>query len=531
MVNAGARPIPTVARSDLRDGPTWLGHPRGLFLLFFAEMWERFSYYGMRALLIFYLTKHFLFADERAYILYGAYTSLVYITPVIGGYLADRYLGARKAVLAGGVFIAFGHFLIAATEGPVGQNALHLNGFYLALASIIVGTGFLKANISVLVGELYPRDDARRDPAFSIFYMGINMGGMIGPIICGVLGETVGWSWGFGAAGVGMLLGLVVFVLCKPLLLGTGEPPSPEKLRRPTATGLSIEWTIYVGGAVGAVAIWMLIRYAEVLGTLLLGFSAMTLGYILYRAVWTLPKVDRDRILAALFLLALNPLFWGLFEQTGSSLNIFTDRQVDRSMLGVEVPASVFQSVNSVFIILLAPMFALLWTWLDRRRLEPSAPAKFGVGLILAGAGFLVLVAGAIASGSGLTPVLFVFLVYLFHTMAELCFSPVGLSAMTRLAVPSMVGLVMGTWFLAMAAGNFIAGLIAQATGSEGAGVERVLAVYTNIGWFAVIVGVAVICVSPFIKRLMHLDLIGQSPAGEDAIGAPAAAGIDREKA
>jgi POT family proton-dependent oligopeptide transporter len=235
--------------------------------------------------------------------------------------------------------------------------------------------------------------------------------------------------------------------------------------------------------------------------------------------------------LAALFLLALNPLFWGLFEQTGSSLNIFTDRQVDRTMLGVEVPASVFQSVNSVFIILFAPLFAVLWTWLDKRRLEPSAPAKFGVGLILAGAGFLVLVAGAIASGSGLTPVVFVFLVYLFHTLAELCFSPVGLSAMTRLAVPSMVGLVMGTWFLAMAAGNFIAGLIAQATGggggSAGAGVERVLEVYTRIGWFSVVVGVAVIGVSPYIRRLMHLDLIGLQGAGEDGIGEKARAGID----
>ncbi|QUT06643.1 peptide MFS transporter [Sphingobium phenoxybenzoativorans] len=489
---------------------TFLGHPRGLFILFFAEMWERFSYYGMRALLIFYLTKHFLFGDTQAYLLYGAYTSLVYITPVIGGYLADRYLGARRAVLAGGVFIAFGHFLIAVAEGPSGQSPLHLNGFYLALASIIVGTGFLKANISVLVGELYPRDDARRDPAFSIFYMGINLGGAIGPVICGVLGETVGWGWGFGAAGVGMLLGLVVFVIYRPWLQGAGEPPSPAAIARRTSSGLSVEWAIYVGGAIGILGIWILIRYAELLGYMLLAFSALTVIYILYRAIWTLNRVDRDRILAALFLLALNPLFWGLFEQTGSSLNIFTDRRVDRVMLGVDVPASVFQSVNSVFIILLAPMFAVLWTWLDKRRLEPSAPAKFGIGMMLCGAGFLVLVAGAAAAGSNLTPVIFVFLVYLFHTMAELCFSPVGLSAMTRLSVPSMVGLIMGTWFLAMAAGNFIAGLIARATDSAGAGVDQVLAVYTQIGWFAVAVGLGVMALAPFITRLMHLDLIGR---------------------
>lgn len=498
-----------MATSDMAiagAGKTWLGHPRGLYLLFFAEMWERFSYYGMRAILIFYLTKHFLFGDEQAYLLYGAYTSLVYITPVIGGYLADRYLGPRKAVFAGGIFIAFGHFLIAVTEGPGGQDPLFLNGFYLALASIIVGTGFLKANISVLVGELYPRDDTRRDPAYSIFYMGINMGGMLGPIVCGLLGERWGWSWGFGAAGVGMLLGLVMFVWLKPWLLGQGEPPEPKALCEPVAVGLTREWAIYVGAALGVVAIWLVIRYAELLGYALLVFSALTVAYIVWRAVAVLSPVDRDRMFAALFLIALNPLFWGLFEQTGSSLNIFTDRHVDRAILGWEVPASLFQSVNSVFIILLAPLFALLWTLLDRRRLEPSSPAKFGIGLVLCGAGFLVLVAGAKMAGASLTPVIFVFLIYLLHTMAELCFSPVGLSAMTRLSVSSMVGLVMGTWFLAMAAGNFIAGLIARATGGgEDGSVTQVLDVYGKIGWFAIIVGALVLLVSPYVKRMMHL--------------------------
>ncbi|WP_183956401.1 peptide MFS transporter [Sphingobium fontiphilum] len=493
---------------------TWLGHPRGLFLLFFAEMWERFSYYGMRAILIFYLTKHFLLVEDRAYLLYGAYTSLVYITPVIGGYLADRFLGPRKAVLAGGVFIASGHFLIALTEGPGGADPLFLNGFYIALASIIVGTGFLKANISVLVGELYPRDDARRDPAFSIFYMGINAGGAIGPVVCGVLGETVGWSWGFGAAGVGMLLGLVVFVWLKPWLMGKGEPPRPQQLRQPVVAGISREWMIYLGGILGVAAVWMMIAHAEALGYALLIFGVLTVAYILWRAVFILPPVDRDRIMAALFLIALNPLFWGLFEQAGSSLNVFTDRNVDRSVLGLTIPASVFQSVNSVFIILLAPLFAILWTWLDKRRLEPSSPAKFGFGLILCGAGFLVLVAGAAAAGENLTPVIFVFLIYLFHTMAELCFSPVGLSAMTRLSVPSMVGLLMGTWFLAMAAGNFIAGLIARATGGgEGAGVAQVLDIYSRIGWFAMVVGGAVLLVAPWITKLMHLDTLGAAIA------------------
>ncbi|WP_413060787.1 peptide MFS transporter [Sphingomonas carotinifaciens] len=512
-------------------GKTFLGHPRGLFLLFFTEMWERFSYYGMRAILVFYLTKHFLFTDEPAFGIYAAYTSLVYVTPVIGGYLADRYLGARRAVLAGGIFIAFGHILIALVEGPQGAQGGYLNGFYLALASIVVGTGFLKANISVLVGQLYARDDARRDPAFSIFYMGINVGGSLGPIVCGVLGETVGWAWGFGAAGVGMVLGLVAFISLKHELHGAGEAPSLPVLKERALLGLSREWAIYAVGILAVLGLWVLIRYQEAVGTLLLVFAAGTVAFILYKAVFTLDKVDRDRIFGALFLIALCPLFWALFEQAGSSLNVYTDRSVDRTILGWEVPASAFQSVNGIFIILLAPVFAWLWTALAKRRLDPSAPLKFGIGLIGVGAGFLVLVAGAAAYAGAPTPVIFIFLVYLIHTMAELCFSPVGLAAMTRLSLPSMTGLMMGTWFLATAAGNFIAGLIAQASGGEGAGPEKVLEVYGRIGWFSIGVGVVVLVISPLVARLMHLDLLkedaGHGLAGEDALAEPAAAGID----
>jgi POT family proton-dependent oligopeptide transporter len=245
---------------------TFLGHPRGLYMLFFAEMWERFSYYGMRAILVFYLTKHFLFGEDPAYGIYGAYTSMVFITPVIGGYLADRYLGARKAVLAGGIFISIGHLLIALVEGPQGQQGIYLNGFYLGLAFIIIGTGFLKANISVLVGHLYPRDDIRRDGAFSIFYMGINLGAFLGPIMVGYLGERVGWSYGFGAAGVGMLLGLVVFVLFQRDLHGAGGPADPVKLAQRTALGLSREWMIYLGAIVGVLVAWLLVRDNDVVG-------------------------------------------------------------------------------------------------------------------------------------------------------------------------------------------------------------------------------------------------------------------------
>jgi POT family proton-dependent oligopeptide transporter len=487
------------------EGKTFLGHPRGLFVLFFAEMWERFSYYGMRALLIFYLVQHWLFSDSEASVIYGAYTALVYITPVIGGYLADRYLGQRKAVLFGAVLLTFGHSLMA-FEGGGGQGDPAVNVFWLALSFIIVGSGFLKANISVIVGQLYTRTDVRRDGAYTIFYMGINLGAALGSLVAGYLGQTYGWAYGFGAAGVGMLLGLIVFMWGKPTLLGRGEPRDPARLRARVA-GVPFEWLLYVLG-VGAVGVvWVLIQYQAVVGTLLMVAGALLVAYVLYTAVAKLPGHDRDRIFAALFLIVGSIMFWALFEQAGSSLNLYTDRAVDRVIFGWDVPASMFQSINAIYIVLLAPFFAILWTALGRRGLEPSTPAKFGLAMIQLGAGFLVLVWGAML-GDGLTPVIFVFLIYLLHTTGELCLSPVGLSAMNRLAPAHMAGLIMGTWFFASAGGNFAAGLIAAATGAEGAGPERVTDVYTTVGWVAVAFGVFVILLSPVVRKLMHLDTL-----------------------
>jgi proton-dependent oligopeptide transporter, POT family len=510
------------------EGPTFLGHPRGLYVLFFAEMWERFSYYGMRGLLIFYLVQHWLFSDREASVIYGAYTALVYITPVIGGYLADRYLGQRKAVLFGAVLLTFGHVLMA-VEGSGGQDSAAINVFWLALSFIIVGSGFLKANISVIVGQLYSRTDIRRDPAYTIFYMGINLGAALGAIVAGYLGQVHGWAWGFGAAGVGMLLGLVVFVWGKPLLLGRGESRFPERLDR-QVLGVRFEWWLYLASAAGVGVVWFLIQYQSVVGGLLMVAGAILVAYVLYTAVFRLPKHDRDRIFAAMYLIFGAILFWALFEQAGSSLNLFTDRSVDRVMFGVDVPASVFQSINAIYIVLLGPVFAILWTVLAQRGLEPSAPAKFGLGVIQLGAGFLVLVIGATAAGpDGLTPVLFIFLIYLLHTTGELCLSPVGLSAMNRLAPGHLAGLIMGTWFFASATGNFAAGLIAAATGAEGVGPERVIEVYSTVGWTAVAVGVGMLVLAPLVKRLMHLDTLrDEEPdlAGQAEIGEPAAVGV-----
>ena len=497
--------------------PECLGHPKGLYMLFFAEMWERFSFYGMRTLLIFYLTKHWLFDDGKSNLIYGAYGSLVYITPLLGGYLADRYLGQRKAVLFGAVLLTIGHFLMA-FEGSGGQADPTINIFWLALSFIIVGSGFLKANISVMVGQLYPLTDARRDSAYTIFYMGVNVGAAVGTIFAGYLGETYGWKYGFGAAGVGMLLGLVVFVLGKKTLNGAGEAPVNLSAGKQAA--------IYGSGIAAIGVVWALIQYLSVIQTLLIVAGVLLLLYVLYEAFKLEPHA-RDRIFAILFLIALNPIFWGLFEQGGGSLNLYTDRFVDRA----GVPASLFQSINPIYIIILAPLFAWAWVTLARKGLEPSAPAKFGLALLQVGASFLVFVLGANSVGPGvMTPVIFVFLIYLLQTTGELCLSPVGLSAMNRLAPKFMASLIMGAWFYMTAVGQFVAGKIGEATGGEGGEMskEGTLAIYNEIGWITVAIGVGVLLVSPFIKKLMHLDTLKNDElAGQSQLAEPQAAGID----
>ena len=501
-----------------------IGHPKGLFLLFMAEMWERFSYYGMRALLIFYLVQHWLFTDSEASIIYGAYTALVYITPVVGGYLADRYIGQRKAVLFGAVLLTLGHFFMA-FEGDGGQADPVINVFWMALALIIVGSGFLKANISVIVGQLYTRTDVRRDPAYTIFYMGINVGAATASIICGYLGQTYGWQYGFGLAGFGMLIGLVFFILGKPLLMGKGEPKDPAKIKG------GKEFAIYGAGIAMVLLCWAAIQYQELVGYVLGTFGGGLVLYVLFTAVTKLHPEERDRIFAAMFLILTSIVFWALFEQAGSSLNLFTDRHVDTQ----GVNASMFQSVNAIYIVLLAPVFAFVWQTLARKGKEPSTPLKFGLAIIQVGLGFLVLVWGAESVGVNVpTPVVFIFLIYLLHTTGELCLSPVGLSAMNRLAPSHMASLIMGTWFFASATGNFAAGLIASATGAEGVGEEAgkqvVLGVYSTVGWYAVGIGVAVMVLSPLIKKLMHLDTIRDDTVGDDLEG-QAGAGLEPQEA
>lgn len=485
------------AKVAIQKEPEFAGHPKGLYMLFFAEMWERFSFYGMRGILVFYLTKHWLFGDGEGQGIYASYLALVYITPVLGGYIADRYIGQRKAVLFGGVLLATGHLLMA-VEGTGGQNDSTINVFWAALAFIVVGSGFLKANISVMVGQLYQLTDIRRDGAYTIFYMGINVGAAIGGITVGYLGETIGWSYGFGLAGIGMVLGLVVFVLGKASLKGNGESP--------TQLAPSKEMALYAVGVASVAVIWALLQYREAIQTLLIISGVGLLGYVLYES-FKLPKEPRERMFAILFLISLNPIFWSLFEQAGGSMNLFTDRYVDRA----GVPASIFQSINPIYIILLAPLFAGVWQFLGRKGKDPSAPVKFGIALGLMGLANLILVWGGEAVGVAvMTPVIFVFAYYMVATMAELCLSPVGLSAMNRLAPSFLASLIMGAWFYMTAVGNFLAGKIGEATGGEGGAMTKqgLFDVYEQFGYISIGVGVLVLLVSPIVKRWMHLDTL-----------------------
>ncbi len=508
---------------ETADGPKMRsGHPRGLYVLFMTEMWERFSYYGMRALLVFYLTQHFLFGDDRAYLIYGAYTALVYMMPVIGGILADRYLGSRKAVTFGAILLVLGHFGMA-FEGPaailndsgaVVRDPFYLQVFYLSLALIITGVGFLKANISTIVGALYERDDPRRDSGFTIFYMGINIGAFLGALIAGWLGQTYGWSYGFGAAGVGMLAGLIVFQRGQPLLEGHAMPPDPKRLAEPLFAGLSREALIYIGSVIGVLVIWQLVQHQELVGKLLLGFGGLMLLVILVYAFFKCTPQDRDRMLVASALIVFSVLFWSLFEQAGSSLNLLADRSVDRVVLGYEIPASVFQSLNAFFIFTLAPLFSMLWIALSRRRREPSTPVKFALGIIQLGLGFLILVFGmSLAGGGEKTALIWLVLIYLLHTTGELCLSPVGLSMITKLSVLRVVGMMMGVWFLASAGANFIAGLIARLTSAPtqagkvvdaAAAAAKYMEVYRDVGLIAIGVGIFLLLISPVLRRGMH---------------------------
>ena len=494
----------------------FLGHPKGLFVCFATEMWERFSYYGMRALLILYLTKHWEFTDATSYLIYGAYTSLVYIMPVFGGMLADQILGSKKAVTYGAILLVFGHL------GMTVESNEQI--FYLSLALIVSGVGFLKPNISTMVGALYEEGDPRRDSGFTIFYMGINIGAFTATLLCGYLGEEIGWAYGFGAAGIGMLLGLFIFLWGQKYLEGLAEPPSNKYMTK--VNGISYENWAYISGVVMVLVTWFLVQNSQLVGQLLGGFGVIFIGaWLLYALLKCAPE-ERDRLIVVGILILFSLIFWALFEQAGSSLNILTDRGVDRTIFGWEVPASMFQSLNAGFIFTIAPLFALLWIALAKRNMEPSTPIKFSIGIVLVGLGFLALVYGMNSSEGLQTGVIWIVLIYLLHTLGELCLSPVGLSSVTKLSPQRIVGFMMGMWFFASAAGNYVASLIAKGTAGDPVMLiaEKIylqvmflpgdtftinqkngfMDVYTDVGLIAIGCGIFLAIITPLLRKLMH---------------------------
>jgi len=573
-------------------------HPKGLVILFFAEMWERFSYYGMRGILIFYLTQHLLFDDKTAGAQYGSYTSLVYLLPLLGGIIADRWLGTRKAVAFGALLLVAGHMTMAiegtpaqqtltyagqsyavASEGRMESRQVHLvvsgqryafgpaadggmaikdlpagsplpsdlpkgsyqmtskadpfgkAAFYIAVSLIIMGVGFLKPNISTIVGQLYPQGDPRRDSGFTLYYYGINLGAFWASVLCGLLGQTVGWWAGFGLAGVGMAAGFIVFVLGKKHLEGHGEPPVPAVLKEKVLGPINREWGIYALGLLGVVPVYFLVQYNNIVGAALGVSVALSIAFIVFFLI-RLPKVERERMQLALVLIFGSVIFFTLFEQAGTSLNLFAARNVQ---LG-GISAAQTQSFNAGFILIFAPVLAALWAWLASHKRDPNPTLKFGFGLLQVGLGFLVVVwAQALADDQYRMPLFMLGLLYLLHTLGELFLSPVGLSEITKLSVKSIVSFMMAVWFLASSIAQFVGGKIAGLMGTETVGgqvldahasLETSLDGFNKLGWAGVGVGVLFIAASFFIKGWSN----GANDASGHAQPEPIAPTLDGER-
>jgi POT family proton-dependent oligopeptide transporter len=447
----------------VRSDASFFGHPRGLATLFFTEMWERFSYYGMRALLILFMTAGAAqgglgFPVPKAGAIYGLYTAMVYLLSLPGGWVADHITGQRRAVLYGGVLIAAGQFCLMAPG---------TGGFYLGLVLLVLGTGLLKPNVSTIVGQIYAQGDARRDAGFSIFYMGINLGALIAPLPCGWVGERISWRLGFGMAGIGMAAGVVQFALggkyLGPAGLAPGAAGSPEELRRrKKQAGLGALASLAIAGGCAALAAAGTVEItaqtiSNALGVALVIVTVAIFSWLLMGKGWSATERKRSAAILVLFLSAA--VFWSAFEQAGSSLNLFAERSTNRNAFGFLFPASWFQFVQPLFIITLAPVFAWLWVALKSR--EPSSPAKFAWGLFFAGLGFAILVpASSLAMRGALVSSWWLVSTYLFHSLGELCLSPVGLSAMTKLAPARVAGMMMGLWFVSIGIGDYLGGRV-----------------------------------------------------------------------
>lgn len=589
---------------------SFFGHPKGLAVLFLSEMWERWGYYGMRALLILYLTQYFFFPDQVGNRLYGAFTSLVYLTPLIGGLIADKYFGSKKSVKLGAAFMATGYFVLAMSgsydtakpymeydghtyqvevadnggEKPdqfvltdnggrykisPSEDGLRLEGSdgtvlpetissgeyifdaqrdpflvhmaFIALALIVVGNGYFKPNISTIVGSLYSQKDPRRDGGFTIFYMGINLGSVFSQFLSPLFAVWFGWWAGFGLAAIGMVLAWIVFHRGDKILEGRGEIPDREKLKKNVFGGLSRVAIIYICSLIAVPVVWGLIyetqlaAYAGMVAVeenlnwiqslLSQSYVGLTLTLVSILVVVGIPvysflycdKVERDRMIVAVILTAFSVLFWALFEQAGSSMTLFAERNTDRVigfLGGYVMPAGQAQIFNPFFIVVFAPLFSMMWMWLAKRGKQPSVPVKFALGLIQLGLGFMILVYGSqFADSAAQVGLVWLALAYLLHSTGELCLSPVGLSMITKLSVARLVGLMMGVWFLSSSFAQYLGGFIAALASTETvggvsvdphAGLATYVEVFQTIGLMSIGVGVFLFVISPFLKKGMH---------------------------
>jgi POT family proton-dependent oligopeptide transporter len=584
-------------------------HPKGLIVCFFTEMWERFSYYGMRGLLIFYLTKQFLFSDAHAGQQYASYTTLIYLVPLIGGLVADRWLGPRRAVIFGGLLLVLGHCGMAFEGKPAeqtltyhgqtyefvradkdtqklklgaalypvhsdGEERLIIDGlpsgaplpavlakgdyqtgvrtvtpwaenaFYLSVSLIIMGVGFLKSNISTIVGQLYGERDPRRDSGFQLYYFGINLGSFWAAIACGYLGQTFGWGYGFGAAGIGMLAGLLIFVLGKSWLMGKGEAPDPEALKIKLGSLISREHLIYALGALGVFVVYFLVQKNEIVFLLLTAASLAMLAYIGYNMFTRFSRVENLRIALAILLTVASVVFWSLEELAGSALNLFTDRNVNLDIIPAAVQFNLFghpwvlasrdqlaaitvpahavwvdmgitstqagNYFNAGFILMFAPIFAALFSFLGKRGADPDPVKKFAFGIVSVGFSFLILVwAAPMANKAFQIPLIFLVLNYLFTTIGELSLSPVGMSQQTKLSPTLIVSTMMALWFTGLSWAQYFGGKITEMTATftingqvvdPAASLHTSLSVFNMIGWMAVIAGGGLFALSYVLK-------------------------------
>lgn len=478
-------------------------YPKQLYLLFFTEMWERFTFYGNRALLILFMVNYLKFDDTKGNIIYGVYQSLIYAMPVIGGMMADKILGQRKSIIWGGILLALGSFVMAI---PVKES------FFIGMGIMIVGNGYFKPNISTIVGSLYKEGDSRRDAGFSFFYMGINIGATLGGILCGWVGQTIDWHLGFGLAGFFMIIGLIVFTRRQHILGPIGLPPSTENLKAKTQFGFSKELLVYLLSLCTIPLFIIVLNYYKIYTYIINPFGILALIYVIYTAS-KLGKEAFMKLMVAMVLILFSSLFWAFYEQGGGSLNLYAERNVNMNLLGLKLSsAAVNNSITAFLVVVLTPFFVWLWIWLAKRKREPNAVVKFSLGLIQLGLGFYIYVIAANFAKDGMVGLFFFVIGYLFMTTGELCLSPIGLSAITKLSPAKMVGLMMGMWFLASSYGQYLAGLIGSLmaiptdTGVKLSPVEN-LPIYTNIfGKIALVAaasGILLLLLSPILKRWM----------------------------